>query len=40
MSFNIQVEPGTKEGEAFRQIIEAHPDRFHSRVYFSDGTTN
>jgi hypothetical protein len=38
--FDVQIEPGTPEGEAFREIVEAHPNRFHSRVFFSDGTTN
>jgi hypothetical protein len=37
--FAMQVEPGTKEGEAFRRFVERNPDYFHSCVHLSDGST-
>jgi hypothetical protein len=32
------VRPGTAQGDAFREIVEANAVRFHSCVYFSDGS--
>ncbi len=32
------VRPGTAQGEAFRELVDANPDRFSSCVYFSDGS--
>jgi len=31
------VQPGTAQGDAFREILAANADYFHSCVYFSDG---
>lgn len=38
MDLLMQIEPGTKEGEAFRDFVEQNPDYFHSCVRFSDGS--
>jgi hypothetical protein len=36
--FLMQVEPGTPEGNAFKEVVRDNPDYFHSCVRFSDGT--
>lgn len=37
--FDCLLRPNTQQGEAFRAIIDANPDRFHSCVEYSDSTS-
>ena len=32
------IQPGTPQGDAFKAIVDAHPDRFHSCAFFTDGS--
>jgi len=36
--FDFLIRPCSPEGLAFRDVVEAHSNRFHSCVYFSDGS--
>jgi hypothetical protein len=38
VDFQMQDEPETQEGEAFRRFVVRNPDYFHSCVRFSDGS--
>jgi hypothetical protein len=36
--FDTLLRPVTKQGNAFRKIVDENPDKFHSCMYFSDGS--
>jgi hypothetical protein len=36
--WDFSIVPNTPRAEAFKAVMDAHPDQFHSCVYFSDGS--